>query len=161
MAKNEAPATRTARPKTPAQIAQRDLNIKNAQERLVRHQAKQALAKQLRELGYTGTDDEIITRFNYKKREEEESENRKNREDEAAAYVNNVLAVPNVGPKIGRWLKNRINQSPIYVKELITNFLNRDGSIDGQKDNSKLKAEVDLYMNTEQGQKILAHKRAA
>lgn len=159
MAKNEAPATRTARPKTPAQIAQRDLNIKNAQERLARHQAKQALAKQLRALGYTGTDDEIITRFNYKKREEEEAEDRKKREEEAASYVNSVLAVPNVGPKIGRWLKNRIHQSPIYVKQLITNFLNRDG--DGQKDNSSLKAEVDLYMNTEQGQKILAHKIAA
>lgn len=152
MAKNStAPvAVRTAKPKTAAQLAKRDRNVAQAAERLARLQAKQKLVKELRAKGFKGTDDEIIQRFNTEQRH-----------NEAAAYVASVLAVPKAGPIIKRWLKDRINQSPIHVKELIVKFLNRDGSIEGHKDNSHLKAEVELFLTTEEGQKILAHKLAA
>ena len=145
MAKNStAPvAVRTAKPKTAAQLAKRDRNVAEAAERLRRLQAKQKLVKELRSKGYTGTDDQIIERFNTEQRH-----------NEAAAYVSSVLAVPKAGPIIKRWLKDRIGQSPVHVKALIQ-------SIEGHKDNSHLKAEVELFLSTEQGQKILQHKMAA
>lgn len=135
---------RTPKPKTAAQIAKRDRNVAEAAKRLARLQAKQRLVKELRAKGMKGTDDEIIQRFNTEQRQKE-----------AAAYVACVLATPQAGPIINRWLKNRVNQSPIYVKELIIRFLNRDGSEEGHKDNSHLKSEVELFL-MEQGQNKLA-----
>jgi adenosylmethionine-8-amino-7-oxononanoate aminotransferase len=139
VAKNSAPvAVRSAKPKTAAQIAKRDRNIKEAADRLQRLQAKQKLVKQLRGMGLTGTDDEIVDQYITQQRIAE-----------AASYVKAVLATPNAGQIIQRWLKGRITMAPTYVKELITKFLNRDGSIEGQKDNSELKAAVESHLNVE------------
>lgn len=147
MAKNPAPV---AKSKTAAQITKRDRNIAEAAERLKRMQAKQKLVKELRGKGYTGTDDQIIQKFMDDQRKEE-----------AQAYVNNVLTVPVTGGIIKRWLKDRINQSPIHVQNLIIGFLNRDGSKPGHKDNSGLKADVENYLGNKQDLRIIAHKQAA
>lgn len=151
MAKNSAPVVvRSAKPKTPAQIAQRDRNIKEAADRLIRQQAKAKLVKQLRGMGFTGTDDQIVDQYNNQQRIAE-----------ADCYVKSVLAVPVAGQIIKRWLKDRILMAPTHVKELITKFLNRSGSVEGQKNNSELKTAVELYLNSEQGRAIIAHKIAA
>lgn len=140
MAKNNsAPvAVRSAKPKTAAQLAKRDKNIKEAAERLAKLQAKQKLLKQLRGMGLTGTDDEIVDQYINQQRIAT-----------AKSYINSVLATPKAGQIIQRWLKGRITMSPIYVKELITKFLERDGSMEGQKDNSELKAAVESHLNME------------
>lgn len=140
MAKN-ATATapvRSAKPKTAAQIAKRDRNVKEAAERLAKLQAKQKLLKQLRGMGLTGSDDEIVDQYITQQRIAS-----------AKSYISSVLATPNAGQIIKRWLKDRINMSPIHVKELITKFLNRDGSMEGHKDNSELKAAVESHLNVE------------
>lgn len=128
MAKN-ATATapvRSAKPKTAAQIAKRDRNVKEAAERLAKLQAKQKLLKQLRGMGLTGSDDEIVDQYITQQRIAS-----------AKSYISSVLATPNAGQIIKRWLKDRINMSPIH------------GSMEGHKDNSELKAAVESHLNVE------------
>jgi hypothetical protein len=106
-------------------------NIARSVERLKLLQARQRLAKSLRELGFAGrTDNEVIDRFNAVEKA-----------DSAQSYVDKVLVVPVTGNVIKRWLKNRILQNPIFVKGLIEKFLARDGS-DGGKDNAEHRDNV-------------------
>jgi hypothetical protein len=153
MAKNVAAVKHVKVPKakTAAQQAKAAANIAEAARRLERLQEKQSLARELRSRGYKGrSDNEVIDQFN--KEQEVNS---------AASYVEKVLAVPVAGQIILRWLKDRVNQNPIHVRSLIVNFLNRDGSIEGHRDNAKLRNMVDDYLYSEQGQAILRHLIAA
>jgi hypothetical protein len=131
-----APAPRAARSKSAAQLEKKARNERLAAERLARLQARQKLVNTLKKQGFTGTDDQIIETFNNQQRLAE-----------AAAYCKAVYAVPVAGLIIQRWLKNRITMAPIQVADLIRRFLNRDGSIEGQRDNSKLKAMVEAALN--------------
>jgi hypothetical protein len=132
---------RVKRGKTPAQQAKTARNIREAELRLERLQRNQKLVKTLRGMGYTGSDNQIIDRFNAEQAEQERQRLLAAQNAEADAYVKAVLAVPTVGKIIHRWLASRITMAPIYVKELIVKFLNRDGS-NGTHDNSHLKAAV-------------------
>lgn len=144
MAKNSAPvAVRTAKPKTPAQIAKRERNIREATERLKRQQERTALLKKLRSDGFKGTDDQVIDQYIDQQRAIEVQQ----QTVEAETYVRNVLTTPVAGIVIQRWLKSRINMAPMHVKELIVKFLDRDGTGgDGHKDNSHLKAAVGQHL---------------
>ena len=133
MAKTKTAETtvRAKRSKTPAQIAQRDRNIALAAKRLEALQKLQKLAKQLRLVGFVGTDQEIVDAFN-----------KQEKARIAKSYIDTVLATPVTGIVIRRWLKDRILQSPENVKLLIIRFLSRDGS-DGGKDNSEHRRNVE------------------
>jgi hypothetical protein len=131
-----APAPRAARSKSAAQLEKKAQNEKLAAERLIRLQTRQKLVITLKKQGFKGTDDEIIESFNNQQRLAE-----------AAAYCKAVYAVPVAGLIIQRWLKGRITMAPIQVADLIRRFLNRDGSIEGQRDNSDLKAKVEAALN--------------
>lgn len=138
MAKNSAApvAVRTAKPKTPAQIAKREQNIRDAEERLKRLKEKQALLRKLRADGFKGTDDQVIDQYITQQQT-----------IEAETYVRNVLATPVAGIVIQRWLKDRVKMAPMHVKSLIVKFLDRDGTGgDGHKDNSHLKAAVGQHL---------------
>ena len=139
MAKNavkSAPTPRASRSKSAAELVKKALNERLAAERLARLQAKQKLVIFLKKQGFKGSDDLIIETFNNQQRLAE-----------AAAYCKSVYAVPVAGIIIQRWLKDRIMMAPIQVADLISRFLNRDGSIEGQRDNSDLKAKVEAVLN--------------
>lgn len=129
--------SRVPRPKSAAFFVRRERNIAEAAQRLERLQARQKLVNQLRKLGYKGTDDQIVTQFN-----EAEKLAR------AKWYVDNVLATPVAGQVITRWLKSRILQGPLFVQSLIVKFLDRDGSKDGEKDNSELRRMVEDHLES-------------
>jgi tRNA A37 methylthiotransferase MiaB len=141
MAKNATAtvAVRAPRPKTPAQLAKKERNERLAAERYERLQARQRLVNRLKKLGYTGTEDQIIESFN-----------RAEKEREADEYVKGVLAVPVAGDVVRRWLKARITMSSVHLAELIRKFLDRDGSVEGQKDNSQLKATIIAALNKQE-----------
>jgi len=132
-----------AKPKSAAQIARRERNIELANQRLARLQAKQKLVKELKALGYKGSDDNIIAQFSMEQREAE-----------ASQYVSNVLAHPKHGQIIRRWLAQRINQAPIYVKELIDKFLERDR-------NAEIAADMSEYLDSPLLKRINDHRKSA
>ena len=109
---------RTARPKSAAQLEQKQRNIELHARRLAALQETQKLAKKLRAEGYVGTDHDIVAKW---KDDQEVSK--------AARFVKIALD-STVGRLLYRWLNGRQTLNPIHVQNLINGFLQRERNVD-------------------------------
>lgn len=137
---------RTPRPKTAAQLAKRDDNIHAYLVRNRRLREDQELANNLRKQGYRGNDKQVLETYRLEQKVKK-----------AARYCMDVYNCPEHGPRIQRWLGDRMNlSSPLEVEKLIRDFLDRDGfnrdrsTYNAKYDNSEMKLAVlkwlaDLY----------------
>ena len=144
------PVARTSKPKTPKQIEKRELNKWRAENRLRDLQQRQDLANELRAKGYFGSDDAIIR----KAAEDQQNRQAEERIKQAEEYVANVLAIPEAGNLIRRWLNERITMAPLHVEALIKQFFSRPR-------NRTTKEYCDEFLSTEEGRKIIAGRRQA
>lgn len=122
MGKTKTPATPKARkPKTQAQKAKAEANIKAAAARLARLQEQQRLVNAKRAEGVVGTDKTIL-RLVYA---ETQAQERSNESAKAIQYVNNMISGPH-GEKILNWIGD-VKGDPCKIAQIVKNYVATQG----------------------------------